>query len=338
MPEAVSASPDRSGPTDPEVIEAWRVVLAASRHDWADSTTPRQERARQAFALDDDGRLRPVPFDRPSAVVSFDADSGWQSLASANDPTRPFLDLYLPLCGGSSGAPIIIGHLGQSLDGFIATHDGESQWITGHENLLHMHRLRAICDAVVVGGGTVAADDPQLTTRLVPGPSPLRAVLDPGRRLDARSRVFSDAAGPTIYLCARQLVRPTETRMGQAEIVAIDGTPHRLEPEAVVQHLRARGCRSIFIEGGGVTVSSFLDAQLLDRLHVAVAPLIIGDGRPAIRLPAPSRLGSCDRPPTRIFRMGRDVLFDCDVRANRPGATSDGAPHSEDAQPIARVY
>ena len=63
--------------------------------------------------------------------------------------------------------PITVGHLGQSLDGFIATHAGESQYVTGEENILHMHRMRALCDAIVVGAGTVAADDPQLTTRLV---------------------------------------------------------------------------------------------------------------------------------------------------------------------------
>ena len=61
-----------------------------------------------------------------------------------------------------------------SLDGFIATHSGESQFVTGEENIRHLHRMRALCDAVVVGAGTVAADDPQLTTRHVSGPSPVR--------------------------------------------------------------------------------------------------------------------------------------------------------------------
>lgn len=337
MPQAMSAPSHRPGPTDQEAEAAWRVVLAASRHAWGDSTKPLSARARQAFALAEDGHLLPVPSDRTSAVVACDVETGWRSLVSSDDPARPFLDLYLPLCGASFGAPVIVGHLGQSLDGFIATHDGESQWITGHENLLHMHRLRAICDAVVVGAGTVAADDPQLTTRLVDGPNPVRVVLDPARRLGSHYRVFTDAYAPTLLLCARSLYRPEETRWGQAETVAVDGTPERLEPEAVVQVLRARGCRSIFVEGGGVTVSSFLEAKQLDRLHVAVAPLIIGEGRRAIRLAPPSTLDSCDRPPTRVFRMGGDVLFDCDVRAVRPATTSADEP-VEAAQSIARVY
>ena len=77
--------------------------------------------------------------------------------------------------------------------------------------------------------------------------------------------------------------------------------------------LRARGCSRIFVEGGGVTVSMFLEANLLDRLHVAVAPLFIGDGRPAIRLTPRQALQDCERPRYRVFRMGGDVLFDCEL-------------------------
>src|SRR5207247_8538033 len=77
--------------------------------------------------------------------------------------------------------------------------------------------------------------------------------------------------------------------------------------------LRERSCKRIFVEGGGVTVSAFLEANLLDRLQMAIAPLIIGDGRPAIRLPARATLGDCHRPRYRVFRMGGDVLFDCEL-------------------------
>jgi riboflavin biosynthesis pyrimidine reductase len=74
--------------------------------------------------------------------------------------------------------------------------------------------------------------------------------------------------------------------------------------------LLARGCTRILVEGGGVTVSKFLRANLLDRLQVAVAPFIMGEGRPAIRLPAPALLKDCDRPRHRVFPMGTDVLFE----------------------------
>ena len=85
--------------------------------------------------------------------------------------------------------------------------------------------------------------------------------------------------------------------------------------------LRARGCARIFVEGGGVTVSAFLEANLLDRLQIAIAPLLIGDGRPAIRLRPPDALGDCHRPRYRVFRMGADVLFDCDLTAGEDQAS-----------------
>ena len=250
----------------------------------------------------------------------------------ADDARRPLIDLYLPICSAIADRPITIGHLGQSLDGFIATRAGESNWVTGPENILHMHRLRALCDAVIVGPGTVAADDPQLTTRLVEGPNPLRVILDPGRRLTDVHRVFQNGAAETIYVCARSLVRPGETHMGRAPIVSVDGSAEGIDIGGLMALLRARGCVRVFVEGGGVTVSRFLEAKALDRLHVTIAPLLIGDGRPAIRFPPAALLGDCNRPRYRVFRMGGDVLFDCDLRAT-------AAPDNERAAqpPITRV-
>ena len=96
----------------------------------------------------------------------------------------------------------------------------------------------------------------------------------------------------------------------------------------------ARGCARIFVEGGGVTVSALLEANLLDRLQVAIAPLIIGDGRPAIRLPARTALRDCHRPRYRVFRMGDDVLFDCELRSS--GHQSNGS-RPETYPAVARV-
>jgi riboflavin biosynthesis pyrimidine reductase len=105
-----------------------------------------------------------------------------------------------------------------------------------------------------------------------------------------------------------------------------------LDLAALIRVLRTRGCARVFVEGGGVTVSLFLEAKLLDRLHVAIAPLLIGDGRPAIRLRPPDTLGDCHRPRYRVFRMGTDVLFDCDLTAGE-----DQASQPEAEPPISRV-
>ncbi|MBI3403647.1 MAG: RibD family protein [Acidobacteria bacterium] len=231
----------------------------------------------------------------------------------AGDPARSIIDLYLPICQARTDRPVTVGHLGQSLDGFIATHAGESRFVTGAENILHLHRMRALSDAVVVGAGTVAADDPQLTTRLVPGPSPLRVVLDPTRRLEPRHKVFTDESVETLYVCSRALVTPGEKCFGRATIVGVQSNADGVDLVELRRLLRDRGCARIFVEGGGVTVSAFLAAGLLDRLHIAIAPLLIGDGRPAIRIPPPAALNECHRPRYRVFRMGGDVLFDCEL-------------------------
>jgi len=246
----------------------------------------------------------------------------------ADDPRTALLDLYLPICSATADHPITVGHLGQSLDGFIATHAGESRYVTGQENIVHLHRLRALCHAVVVGARTVAADNPRLTTRLVEGPNPLRVIIDPSRRLDESYRVFTDQDAETLYVCARSLLKAGERRIGCATIVGIDDHadgPESTNVAALVGMLRARGCSRIFVEGGGVTVSMFLEANLLDRLHMTVAPLIIGDGRPAIRLPARALLDDCHRPSYRVFRMGGDVLFDCDLRSRGDDAAGSDA-------------
>jgi riboflavin-specific deaminase-like protein len=270
-----------------------------------------------AYAVTDAGGLRRVAATAPDALLAWKPGAGWESLLPPADPRRTLVDLYLPICSATAARPVTVAHLGQSLDGFIATSTGESQWITGGENLLHTHRLRALCDAVVVGAGTVAADDPQLTTRLVAGSNPLRVVIDPARRLDDHHRVFQDGAAETLYVCGQSSDRRHDHHVGRAGVAEVGGTAEGLDVLQIVTVLRERGCARIFVEGGGVTVSAFLEASALDRLHVAVAPLLIGNGRPAIRL-SPRALEDCPRPSYRLFRMGADVLFDFDLRSTEP--------------------
>jgi diaminohydroxyphosphoribosylaminopyrimidine deaminase / 5-amino-6-(5-phosphoribosylamino)uracil reductase len=306
-------------------VDAWSLLLAAARV--AGQITPASQSA--AFALANDGELRQVSSGAPGAQLVWRAD-GWTSLLPADDPNGAFLDLYLPICGATRARPITVGHLGQSLDGFIATHSGDSQYVTGEENILHLHRMRALCDAIIVGAGTVAADDPRLTTRHVEGSNPLRVVLDPTRRLAEHYHVFNDSP-ETLYVCARSQVKPGESHFGRAEVVAIDDTESGIDVTALLKLLRQRGCVRIFVEGGGVTVSNFLEANLLDRLQIAIAPLIIGDGKPAIRLEPPDALRDCHRPRYRVFRMGGDVLFDCDLRSPADEQPPDMKP------PVSRI-
>jgi riboflavin-specific deaminase-like protein len=288
---------------------AWNMLKAASGL----AEALEREDGVRAFCEDEAMGLRLLPAEGPDAALAWRPGIGWECRLAPHDARFELLNLYLPICSATSARPMTVGHLGQSLDGFIATPSGDSQFVTGGDNIVHVHRMRALCDAVVVGAGTVAADDPQLTTRHVAGPNPLRVVIDSGRRLMPTFRVFTDRTVPTLYACARSRVAPGETRMEGAVIAGIDDGPPGDEAAQVLQLLRARGCARVFVEGGGVTVSTFLQANLLDRLQIAIAPVLIGNGRPAIRLTPQDRLRDCRRPGYRVFRMGGDVLFDCEL-------------------------
>ena len=230
--------------------------------------------------------------------------------AQASPDLDGLLELYLPLARVPRGRSYAVAHLGQSLDGRIATAGGASRWVTGEGDLTHTHRMRALADAIVVGAGTVRHDDPQLTVRRCPGEHPVRVVIDGERRLGPGHRIFSDGAAPTLVLAAADRVRPGE-RLGEAEIVALPRSESGLAPRQIRAALAERGLNFLFIEGGGVTISRFLAAGALDRLQLTVAPVILGSGRPSLSLPEIVELQQGLRPRIRRFGLGEDVLYEC---------------------------
>lgn len=248
---------------------------------------------------------------RTEARIDVDIQNGeFKSTPVLPADAEQMLKLCLPLCLGRRAESLVYGHLGQSLDGQIATASGASRYVTSPENLMHMHRLRALADAVIVGAGTVECDDPQLTTRLVPGENPVRVVIDPRRRLLSQRRLFQDRQAPTLIVCRAGQVAHSRFR-GSAEFVEIESQSEELAPQEIVEALRRRGLRRLFVEGGGLTISRFLQFRMLDRLHVTLCPLFIGRGRPGVVLPAVERMDQALRPASRAFFLGGDVLFDC---------------------------
>jgi riboflavin-specific deaminase-like protein len=257
----------------------------------------------------------------PQDTLTWARDIGWQLQGRWDAQAVELFELFKPLLDlRPDGAGWVVAQLGQSLDGCVATRTGDSSFINGAESLLHLHRLRAVCDAVIVGAGTVAADYPRLTTRRVAGPHPTRVLLDPQLRLAGHletAHVFNDGQAPTLWLCDARWQGDAVARVGADRVLAVsdllrdDATPHLAH---AVTALRARGLTRLFVEGGGVTVSRFLAQRCLDRLHLAVAPVIIGDGRPGLRFEGPARLVECLRPHCRVYRMGPDHLWDLDMR------------------------
>ena len=211
---------------------------------------------------------------------------------------------------------MVIAQVGQSLDGRIATVTGRSHYITGPADIRRLHRLRALMDAVLVGAGTIASDDPSLTVREVEGDNPVRVVLDPSGRLPRGSKVFCDGRAPTLRMRAlpeSSAATPGET--GETDVLWLPATDSgRFDPRTVLGALQDAGLRRVLVEGGAATISSFLQAGVLDRMHVTVAPILIGAGYPALELDPIDRLDQALRPQVRQFRLGDDTVFDLQFR------------------------
>ncbi len=288
----------------------WHLLLAAAALARQPEAMPREE---TGFGLAADGALRCADKATP-VLLLWQPQGGWRCTDALDAAAQAFIELYLPLCQplcqAGRNARRVVAHLGQSLDGCIATHTGDSARVTGPDNIMHLHRMRALSDAVIVGAGTVANDDPRLTTRLVAGAHAVRVVLDPEARLGLDYQLFRDGAAPTL-LC--RMAGRSELMPARAEVMEMPVSDNLPDLGKLVEALAERGLRRLFVEGGGVTVSDFLKQGLLDRLQIAVAPLIIGRGRTGVSLPACDAMEQALRPPKRLYQMGEDVLYDFDL-------------------------
>lgn len=218
---------------------------------------------------------------------------------------------------------LVIGQLGQSLDGRIATPTGDSKYISGSHALDHLHRLRAAVDAVVVGVATALADDPLLTVRRVSGRHPARVIIDPTGRVDPTLRCLQDDGVRRIILRGSQAAPCAAPPDVQCLALPLDAAGH-MAPSAILACLRAEGLTRVLIEGGPRTLAAFMAAGCVDRLHVVVSPVILGSGRTGLDLEPIAALSEALRPQARVtvFPDG-DVLFDCDLRRTARTEKSD---------------
>lgn len=227
---------------------------------------------------------------------------------------QAWAELFGPLRVGTVDDLMVVGQVGQSLDGRVATATGHSKFINCPAGIDHLHRLRALVDIVVVGVGTALADNPQLTVRQVAGPQPARAVIDPKGRLGADAKLFADDG-------VRRLLITVEGSAAAppkgVEVITLPAADGNIAPSAIVASLARAGMRRILVEGGADTVSRFIAARCLDRLHVNVAPVMLGAGGPGIDLPPLDRADEARRMQVRVHKIEDDVLFDCDLSDQR---------------------
>ena len=221
-----------------------------------------------------------------------------------------------------TGRPFVTVKYAQTLDGRIATRTGDSKWISGEPARRFAHQLRAEHEAIMVGIGTVLADDPQLTVRLIEGRDPVRVIVDSRLRTPLTARLLN-ATGKTLIACGENAepARASDLRRRGVDVVTVPGSSHHeqtgrsIELSSLLELLGRKKMASVLVEGGSRIITSLLTANLVDRLVVAVVPVIVGEGVDAIGDLGIERISDAIRLSSVVVRqLGDDVVLD-----GRPG-------------------
>jgi riboflavin-specific deaminase-like protein len=257
---------------------------------------PPGERTWSRYRLEPDG---PGVFEHPDA----------RPVAAS---TQAILRAYGPVLLGHAAAGrrervFVVGHLTQTLDGRIACAGGGPQWFGNDGDRRHTHRMRALADAVMIGAATAIGDDPQLTVREVPGRNPRRLVLSGSGsvlRCGRPLRLFEGHGADVLVAAGCGAATPPGARRIE---VAANG--RELAPTAVLQALWQQGVRSLYLEGGARTLSSFLQAGCLDLLQVHIAPIVLGSGVSGFQLAPVSAFRDAHHFRVDHVQVGTDLMF-----------------------------
>ncbi|WP_245898478.1 RibD family protein [Polynucleobacter rarus] len=255
----------------------------------------------------------------PASNLSLQKQQEWDEFLVnffGNGPLSisPLQAIFEPLRNPTLDDMVVVGQIGQTLDGRIATVTGQSRYVNGLTGLTHLHQLRALVDAVVIGVGTALADDPQLTVRQIKGRNPARVVIDPRARLSHQHLVWQDDGVKKIWIVAEGV---TASPPPQVELIMLPAVSGAIDPALILKSLNLHSLKRVLIEGGAETVSRFIVAKCLDRLHLIVAPIIMGSGRLSFNLPPIEHMDQALRLAIQTHQLGNDVVFDCDLQTQR---------------------
>lgn len=203
--------------------------------------------------------------------------------SSLSQNLRHLIEIYSPYCFASLYAKkrkraFTISHFAQSLDGRIATSSGESKWIGSHGNFIHAHRMRALCDGVLIGSKTLERDKPRLTVRLVEGQNPTRIVLGSSvHSIDCMTRACRD---PILQIGTKSHVKNKHL-----DFLKLESVNGMIPTSHILKALFQRGIHSVYIEGGALTTARFLREKTLDVLQLHISPMMLGSGVSTLTLP-----------------------------------------------------
>jgi diaminohydroxyphosphoribosylaminopyrimidine deaminase/5-amino-6-(5-phosphoribosylamino)uracil reductase len=223
------------------------------------------------------------------------------------------------------GRPFTTLKLALSLDGRIAAASGDSQWISSPASRALVHRWRSEADAVMVGAGTVLADNPRLTSRIAGGRDPVRVVIDGNLRCSPRARVFVERSpAPALLVTTIANVARARRRYGGARVEVV-GCPARvgerggeIDLRVLMRELGRRGWCNVLIEGGAHLAGSAIDAGIVDRVAFFVAPIVIGAGTPAIEGLGFARVrDAIALNDLSVRQLGGDLLMEAHIASRR---------------------
>jgi diaminohydroxyphosphoribosylaminopyrimidine deaminase/5-amino-6-(5-phosphoribosylamino)uracil reductase len=211
--------------------------------------------------------------------------------------------------------------MAMSLDGKVATRTGDSKWISGEESRALVHRWRAEMDAVAVGAGTMAADDPRLTARLGEEAAirqPARVIFDSNLLTSPGAALFEDVPEAPVLIIAGPDADPEKAKALEAagaDVITIAGEDREARFALALEALGERKVGSMLLEGGPKLAGAAVSAGEVDRAEIFVAPLILGGGRSATEGPGPELMvGATRAPELRVSRVGQDVLMSSTIR------------------------
>ena len=182
------------------------------------------------------------------------------------------------LCHVRSGRPLVTAKWAMTGDGRIACVDGDSHWITSEATREATRAARSEVDAILVGVGTVVSDDPQLTSRTDGRPDPLRVIIDPNCRTPQSARLLTDS-NPVLIYCSEKSDRSAaaeQLRQSGAEVVPLCSDENGISLVGLLEDLGQRDVQDLLVEGGAETHGRFLEADLIDRVQILIAPKIVG--------------------------------------------------------------
>lgn len=213
-----------------------------------------------------------------------------QSTGNLDDNEIQDLKLYLPYCFLSLLAKkekraISVAHFAQSLDGKIATFSGDSKWIGNQENLIHAHRMRALTDGIMIGSGTLRSDQPRLNVRLVEGDNPTRIVI--GSLCEGDCGCLRSISSEPVIVIGKE-------KQGIEDEFSFFALPHdddKIKCNTILSCLFQQGIHTVYLEGGAMTTSNFLNEGAIDIFQLHISPQIFGSGKSAISLPQINEVG-----------------------------------------------